>query len=71
MEKKWKLWNSENCPNCGDGIDVLSECLEEDDDSDTQFIMDGDDCRCIAECGFQSCISADDEGSWMQDEIID
>lgn len=71
MEKKWKLWNSENCPNCGDGIEVLSECPEEDDTEFEQYLMDGEDCRCSAECGFLSCVSADEEGVWMQDGNID
>jgi hypothetical protein len=70
-QKQWKIWNSESCPNCGDAIEVLSECDENNDTEFEQWFMDGEDCKCVADCGFLSAVSADENGAWMQDGNID
>lgn len=69
--KNWKIANWENCPNCGDEIEVLSECPEEEDTEFEQWFGDGEECRCAAKCGFVSCVSADENGAWMQEGNID
>lgn len=61
--KKWKLFPSDNCPNCGDAVEVLSEAPE---DADTDFqvnVFDGEEVRCAALCGFESCISVSEDGA--------
>lgn len=30
-EKKWKAFPNDNCPNCGDALEVFSEIPEEED----------------------------------------
>jgi hypothetical protein len=71
MEKKYKIFHAEDCPNCGDQIEVLSEFPEEKDTEFEQWFMDGEYCRCVAECGFVSHISADGDNVYMQEGNID
>ena len=70
MEKQWKLFPSQ-CMNCGDRIEVLSECLQENDTEFEVFVNDGDDARCESGCGFLSTISADDGNAWLQEGNIE
>ena len=70
MEKAWKILKCEDCPNCGDALEVFSACQEGDDTEFVQYLMDGDDVRCAAGCGFLSAISADDDDVWVQDGNI-
>ena len=63
MEKKWKVFPGDNCPNCGDAIEVLSECAEEKDTDFETFAFDGEDVKCMANCGFESSIVVTEEGS--------
>lgn len=68
MEKEWKTWEFDSCPNCGNALEVLSDCLAEDDDPLAgAYVNDEDDIRCVAQCGFKSCISADENDVWIQD----
>ena len=69
MTKEWKLFPCQ-CLNCGDRIEVLSECLEENDTEFEVFVNDGDYVRCESECGFISAISADEGEVWVQDGNI-
>jgi hypothetical protein len=70
--KKWKQYKlGESCPYCGDDIEVLTSCLEEDDPEDGQAYYDGDDARCAAHCGFLSAVSVDEDEAWIQDGNID
>lgn len=62
MEKKWKIFESCSCPNCGNSIEVLSECPEENDTEFEVTVMDQEDVRCIAQCGFISCTDVSEEG---------
>ena len=65
---EYKRHANENCPNCGDGIDVLTECLEENDTLTEQWFYDGDKCVCAAECGFESTMSVCEDIAWMEQE---
>lgn len=68
MEKKWKIFAGEDCPNCGDNLEVLSESPEENDTDFEQWFTDGEDVRCCSECGFKSAVSVSDDGeAWVQD----
>ena len=72
MKKEWKVFMGEDCPNCGDNLEVLSECLEKDDTDSEQWFVDGEDVKCCADCGFISSLSVSDDGcAWVQDEDID
>lgn len=71
MKKEWKVFLSAECPNCGDGIKVYTACLEENDSDFEQWFTDGDTAVCTAECGFESVISADENGVWVQDGNLD
>lgn len=70
MEKQWKILDHENCPNCGDLLEVFSK-YHESGDFDGQLVEDGEDVRCANLCGFVSSMSADEDGVWVQDGNID
>lgn len=70
MKKEWKMIIGENCPNCGDNLEVLSECLEKDDTDSGQWFVDGEDVKCCGDCGFESAISVVDGEVWIQDGNI-
>lgn len=61
MEKKWKLFYSGDCPNCGNDLEVYSEIPEEDDDEDGTYVFDEEEVRCVS-CEFKSCITLSDYG---------
>ena len=71
MEKKWKIFAAESCPNCGDNLEVLSDSPESNDTEFEQYFTDGEEVRCCAGCGFKSSISVDDGEAWVQDGNID
>lgn len=71
MKKEWKIFNATCCPNCGDDIEVLSECLTKDDTATKQWFIDGEEVRCVSKCGFKTSISADEAGVWLQYGNID
>lgn len=71
MQKEWKIFAAESCPNCGDNLEVLSESHESNDTEFEQYFTDGEEVRCSAECGFKSAISVDDGEAWIQDGNID
>lgn len=59
--KQWKYFEFEQCPWCGNDIDVLT-------DAPVGYVQDGDAVRCVdANCGFRSSVSVDDEEIWIQD----
>lgn len=59
--KQWKYFEFEQCPKCGNDVEVLT-------DAPLGCVQDGDKVRCVdAECGFKSCTSVDDEEIWIQD----
>lgn len=59
--KQWKYFEFEQCPKCGNDVEVLT-------DAPLGYVQDGDKVRCVdAECGFKSCTSVDDEEIWIQD----
>jgi len=66
MEKKWKIFEAESCPNCGDDLEVLSDSLESNDTEFEQYFTDGEEVRCCG-CSFKSTISVDDGEAWLQD----
>lgn len=72
MEKKWITLEGFNCSNCGDDVEVFTNCIQEPDNEEFgTFVYDGDDVRCMAECGFKShmivydedCVGMDHEGN--------
>jgi hypothetical protein len=71
MAKYEKIFNADSCPNCGDALIVSTDCTEENDNEFEQWFYDGEDVKCAADCGFISCVSADENGAWIQDGNID
>ena len=62
MVPKWKILNNEFCPNCGEELEVLSECPAEEDQDYQQWLCDGEKVRCTAKCGFESKVFIYDDG---------
>lgn len=62
MEKKWKLFEAQDCPICGGAIEVLSEIP-----ADVPEFYDGEDARCFDQCGFISCVSVEYGDARIQD----
>jgi hypothetical protein len=59
--KEWKYFEFEQCPSCGNDVEVLT-------DAPAGYVQDGDAVRCVdANCGFRSSVSVDDEEIWIQD----
>ena len=60
-KKQWKYFEFEQCPSCGNDVEVLTDTPE-------GYVQDGNEVRCVdANCGFKSCVSVDDEEIWIQD----
>lgn len=57
--KDWKLWPHDECTNCGNNVEVFSECEERNDKNGLTYAMDGDEIRCVEKCGFTSHIEVD------------
>lgn len=57
--KEWKYFEYEQCPRCGDDLEVFNAEPE-------GIVYDGDEIRCV-ECDFRSGVSVDDEEIWVQD----
>lgn len=55
----WKYFEFEQCPQCGDDLEVRNGTPE-------GIVTDGDEIRCV-ECSFKSGVSVDDEEVWVQD----
>jgi len=45
MEKKWRLWPGDNCPKCGDEVEIFTASDEDG------LGYDGDTARCV-ECKY-------------------
>ncbi len=70
MKKQWKHYN-DNCPNCGEDLEVFSAIPKEQETDDIQ-VYDGENVRCAAKCGFESCIDVSEDGNaTVQDGNID
>lgn len=66
-EKRWIEYPYDHCPNCGDGLQAFTDSNEIDTDGSPLF-YDGDDIRCVKQCGYESCISVGEDGDcWVQD----
>lgn len=59
MEKTWIDW-SEDCPNCGDGVSVLTDAVQ---DATFPQAYDGDKAKCNS-CEWEGYVNvdSDDEG---------
>lgn len=57
--KQWKYFGFEQCPYCGNDLEVLNAELE-------GIVCDGDEIRCV-ECDFHSGVSAEGDAIWLQD----
>jgi len=65
--KRWVLVDFDECPECGDDVEILTDCEEKG------FFYDGDEARCCA-CHYPAQFSCDSETpgyiSW-HDNLID
>ena len=59
MKKEWQLMKFDDCPHCGDSLEVLT------DNDKPDWYYDGDDVRCT-NCDFKSCISVDEDHAYVQ-----
>jgi hypothetical protein len=67
-----KLFIAESCPNCGGDIKIVKTmCLAQNYTEFKQVFCDCDEAVCGSICGFYSCVSADENGAWIQDGNID
>ncbi len=57
MKPQWRLVDWENCDECGDAVECLTDCEELDEEGKIQF-WDGDKCRCMS-CGTKGTMIAD------------
>jgi hypothetical protein len=57
-DKKWKYFEFEQCPCCGNDLYVFNNLPY-------GYVNDGDAVRCY-QCKFKSGISVDDEEVWVQ-----
>lgn len=53
-DKYWKSVDFDNCPECGDAAEILTDCTEE------RMYFDGDDARCM-KCDMKGSFSVGDE----------
>jgi len=59
-QNNWKHFKHEQCPECGDDLEVYNELSD-------GYIYDGDDTRCVG-CSFRTTISVDQE-VWIQSNV--
>ena len=55
MKKSWKMWEIDDCPECGSMPEVLTESTK------LNFAYDGDEARC-PECDAKGCVSVFGDG---------
>ena len=59
MSKQWVPINwGDECPNCGDGVEVFTDCKYDNQ------AYDGDEARCV-DCGKKGWVSADEDRAWV------
>ena len=57
MKAKWKTITFDECPECGNNVEVLSEHPKDD------WVYDGEDARCVdLKCGQKGVTNCDGEG---------
>jgi DNA-directed RNA polymerase subunit RPC12/RpoP len=61
MKKQWKTLIVEDCPECGDELEVFTEA------SHDESLTDGDDVRCVV-CGFRSYLFVDEHSIYVVDD---
>ena len=60
MQAEWKPLENDECLNCGDALEALTECKQEN------YFYDGDEVRCLSKCGMTGSFSCDGEGdAWV------
>ncbi len=59
--KEWKTLITEDCPECGDELEVFTEASHEG------TLAEGDDVRCAA-CMFRSYLFVDEHSIYVVDE---
>lgn len=57
-DKSWKEFKGEDCPACGDGVEVLTDSDKQD------YFYDSDESRCTG-CGLKGWVTADDGAAWL------
>lgn len=67
-DKKWIDWNGE-CPNCGNGVEILTDAVQ---DHPYPVAYDGDEARCVS-CKWRGSVDvAEDNGrAWLNDGNLD
>ena len=62
MVKKWRYLDIEDCPNCGNALEVLTS-------ADEGYLTDGDEVRCVGQCDDKLImyISADDDSCYVSE----
>ncbi len=60
MKKEWKEIDFDCCPECGDVVEIETDCKQ-----DGHF-FDGDPVRCVNKCDISGQFSIDEEtGGWI------
>ena len=57
----WKYYKDEQCPNCGNDLEVLPTDPENEFEEKVKILTDGDLVRCI-ECEYKSHLEIDEDG---------
>lgn len=55
-----KIFQSEKCPECGNMLEVFTNCQEKNDNEFEVFFNDGDKVNCYLKCGFESTITVNE-----------
>ena len=58
MTKQWKPLEWDDCPTCGDGMEVLTDSVKDGS------AYDGDEVRCTG-CGWPGNVRVEEDDSWI------
>lgn len=62
-KKKWIDWKNDDCPNCGDGIEV---CTDAEQDNIFPQAYDGDLAKCNS-CKWEGNVVCDERGARLSE----
>ena len=57
--KQWKIIKGEDCPECGDIAEALTE------DGDENSFYEGDEARCFDQCSAKGHVSSNDGSAYV------
>jgi hypothetical protein len=66
-KKKWIDWKNEDCPNCGNGVEVCTDAQQEDI---FPVAYDGDAAQCNS-CGWEGNLIVDEDGARLNGGNLD